>query len=194
MDTESRPLALVAGAAGSMGRELAVQCARHGFDLVLVANAPLDRLTTELRELGERVDTVETAIDSMDAIHAILAAIDGRSVDALFASAERFNGNQRAALLDLVSRIALEMSASEAGRILIVNPSDESSIDAYCCSLRADLKSSGVTVTCLHAPALDASSARLAEIGFDAMIEGDEEVAGRLTTTQLRSGVGARLV
>ncbi|TXD80595.1 oxidoreductase, partial [Mitsuaria sp. TWR114] len=34
-DTSGRPLAVVTGASSGIGRELALECARHGYDLLI---------------------------------------------------------------------------------------------------------------------------------------------------------------
>ena len=37
-DTSGRPLAVVTGASSGIGRELALECARHGYDLLIAAD------------------------------------------------------------------------------------------------------------------------------------------------------------
>src|SRR5260370_23716465 len=63
MNTTTRPLALVTGASGGIGAELARELARHGHDLVLAARslAPMEALAVELRGLG--VDVTVIAAD-----------------------------------------------------------------------------------------------------------------------------------
>lgn len=40
MNTSNRPLALVTGASSGIGRELAAECARHGYDLAIAEDRP----------------------------------------------------------------------------------------------------------------------------------------------------------
>src|SRR5437763_1134161 len=47
-----RGLAVVTGASAGIGRELACECARHGFDLVVAADRSLSEACRELESLG----------------------------------------------------------------------------------------------------------------------------------------------
>ncbi|MEO7775550.1 MAG: SDR family NAD(P)-dependent oxidoreductase, partial [Steroidobacteraceae bacterium] len=64
MNAAHRPLALVTGASSGIGRELAIQCARHGYDLMIVADTPLTNVVPELRRFGGRVEWRETDLST----------------------------------------------------------------------------------------------------------------------------------
>ena len=58
MSESVRPLALVTGASSGIGRELAKQFARHGFDLIIAAEDELDGAVAELQSLGASAEGV----------------------------------------------------------------------------------------------------------------------------------------
>lgn len=86
MTTTSRPVALVTGASAGLGREFALQLARGGYDLVLVARAEdrLRALATELRERFGAISEVMSADLTNDAdVSKVVARIDGAPIDLL---------------------------------------------------------------------------------------------------------------
>ena len=86
MTTTSRPIALVTGASAGLGREFAVQLARDGYDLVLVARAEdrLRALATELQDRFGAASEVMSADLTNDAdVSRIVARIDGAPIDLL---------------------------------------------------------------------------------------------------------------
>jgi short-subunit dehydrogenase len=226
METDPRPLAVVTGASSGIGRELALECARHGFDLLVAADTPLDAVVAELRAFGESVEAVQTDLSTARGVEEVYAALRGRSVDALLANAG--HGLGRAFLdqdfaearhvidtnitgtIHLVQLVARDMVAAGAGRILItgsiagfipgtfqaVYNGTKAFIDSFSWALRNELKDSGVTVTCLmpgptdtaffaRADMLDTKVAQeakmdpaeVARVGYEAMIEGEGDVA-----------------
>jgi uncharacterized protein len=134
--TATRPLAIVTGASSGIGRDLALECARKGFDLVIAADTgPLDEVAALLRELGASVDTVEADLATPGGIEALTNKVGTRGVDALLANAG--HGLGRAFLdqnfkdvrhvintnitgtLDLLHRMGRRMRMQGRGRILV---------------------------------------------------------------------------
>ncbi len=224
--TNGRPFAIVTGASSGIGYELAKQCAEHGYDLLIAADeAKIDDAADSLRALGASVDVIEADLATLEGVDALHAATGGRVVDALLANAGHGLGK---AFLDqdfdevrhvidtnitgtiyLVQKIARDMRARRAGRILItgsvagfmpgtfhaVYNGTKAFIDSFSFALRAELKESGVTVTCLMPGATDTEfferadmldtkvgqdkkddPADVAKAGFDAMINGEGDV------------------
>jgi short-subunit dehydrogenase len=134
-----RPLAVVTGASTGIGYELALQCSRNGFDLVVAADEPKIREVAEhFRAAGaETVDAVEADLSTTEGNDLLLAAAArlDRPISALLANAGRGVGH---AFLDqdweavrrvidtnvtgttyLIQRVGREMRARNEGRILI---------------------------------------------------------------------------
>lgn len=67
MSSTTRPLAVVTGASSGIGLELALECARNGFDLVLAADRPLraaaDAVPTET-DFFDRAELKDTKLGS----------------------------------------------------------------------------------------------------------------------------------
>ena len=84
MTTESR-LAVVTGASSGIGRELVVQFAAHGFDLVLSAeDADLAEVAAGAREAGATVTEVQRDLRTPEGVAELYATVTalGRPVDA----------------------------------------------------------------------------------------------------------------
>lgn len=139
MPSNDRPLAVVTGASSGIGYELALLCARKGFDLVIAADdAKIEAAAADARSAGaELVQPVQADLSSVDGNDTLYRAIEGlgRPVDALLANAGRGLGR---AFLDqewddirsvidtnvtgttyLVHKIGRDMKARGKGRILI---------------------------------------------------------------------------
>ncbi|NUB27662.1 SDR family NAD(P)-dependent oxidoreductase [Azospirillum brasilense] len=84
----TQSLAVVTGASTGIGLELAKECARNGFDLLIAADDPaIEEAATELRALGVTVETVQADLATLDGVDTLCAAVKGRPVDALLANA-----------------------------------------------------------------------------------------------------------
>jgi len=180
---------------------------------------------TRLRTLGANVTPIEADLATEAGVTKLHAATEGRPVAALLANAGRGLGGafldqdfqevrrvidtNVTGTLDLIQRIGREMRDLRQGRILItgsiaglmpgtyqaVYNGTKALLDSFSFALRAELKDSGVTVTCLmpgatetqffeRADMLDTKVAtdkkqpadEVARIGFEAMQRGEGDV------------------
>jgi short-subunit dehydrogenase len=179
------PLALVTGASSGIGLELAHECARHGFDLIIAADRPMAGAVKELEALGSIVTAVEADLATADGVAQLYSSLGGRSVDALLANAGHGLGKgfldqsftdithvidtNITGTLALIHQVGRDMRARGAGRILItgsiagfmpgtfqaVYNGTKAFIDSFSWALRNELRDTGVTVTCLMPGATD---------------------------------------
>jgi len=178
-----------------------------------------------LRQGGISVEPVEADLATVQGVNRLWHTIGGRPVDALLANAGHGLGGafldqdfeairhvidtNVTGTLDLIQRVGRDMRARGRGRILItgsiagfipgtfhaVYNGTKAFIDSFSFALRAELKDSGVTVTCLmpgateteffeRAGMLDTQvgqmekddPADVAKAGFDAMMRGDGDI------------------
>ena len=136
MATGTRPLAIVTGASAGIGYELAKECARNGFDLLVAADQPkIHEAAAEFRTFGAAVEAVEADLATLEGVDRLYATAKGRPVDALLANAGHGLGH---AFLDqdfgdvrhvidtnvtgtiyLIQKVGRDMRARGQGRILI---------------------------------------------------------------------------
>ncbi|MET9855583.1 SDR family NAD(P)-dependent oxidoreductase [Streptomyces sp. NPDC006450] len=139
MDTP-RPLAVVTGASSGIGFELAGECARHGYDLVIAAeNDLLHDAAERLRVHGTAVHAVITDLATYDGVEILVGELraDGRPVSTavLNAGIGRAGAFLETDLADLARvidvnvsstvhlarRLLTDMAARGEGRVLITS-------------------------------------------------------------------------
>jgi uncharacterized protein len=131
------PFAVVTGGSSGIGYELARQCLKNGFDVLIVADEPeiVDAGARLTNETGKTVETLEADLATAEGIDQLEAAIKGRPVAALLANAgrglgegflEQDFGDVRRVIdtnvtgtIDLIQRVATDMRRRGEGRILI---------------------------------------------------------------------------
>jgi uncharacterized protein len=175
----AKPLAVVTGASSGIGYELALRCAREGFDLVLAADTEIGPAADACRALGAGVDAIETDLATLEGVDELYETIGGRPVDALIANAGHGLGHgfldqdfddirhvvdtNITGTIYLIHQVGRDMRARRQGRILItgsiagympgtyqaVYNGTKAFIDSFSIALRAELVDTGVTVTCL---------------------------------------------
>lgn len=185
----------------------------------------INEAAQEFRALGVTVEAVEADLATLDGVDKLYAAAKGRPVEALLANAGHGLGKgfldqnfedvrhvidtNITGTIYLLQKVGSDMKARGQGRILItgsiagfmpgtyqaVYNGTKAFIDSFSFALRAELKDTGVTVTCLmpgatetdffeRADMLDTKvgqqekddPADVARTGYDAMMRGDGDV------------------
>jgi short-subunit dehydrogenase len=193
--------------------------------LVAADRPEIHTVAGRLRSLGAAVNVVETDLATTDGVDQLWAAAAGRPVDSLLANAGHGLGHafldqdfedarhvidtNITGTIYLVHLVGRTMRSRGAGRILLtgsiagfipgtyqaVYNGTKAFIDSFSFALRAELKDTGVTVTCLmpgatetdffeRADMLDTKvgqaekddPADVARVGFEAMMRGDGDV------------------
>ncbi len=92
--SQHKQIAVVTGASTGIGLELARECARNGFDLVIAADeAEINAVAGMLRTGGVGVEAVQADLSTTDGVDTLLRALDGRPVAAVLANAGRGLGH-----------------------------------------------------------------------------------------------------
>jgi short-subunit dehydrogenase len=89
---ELAKLAVVTGASSGIGLELAKQCIKNGFDVIIASDtAEIQEAAVELRRLGGSVDAVQADLSTKEGVDRLYdaALAKGRPVDVLMANAGR---------------------------------------------------------------------------------------------------------
>jgi short-subunit dehydrogenase len=147
--------------------------------LVVAADQPLEGAAADFRALGAQVDSVQGDLATREGLEALLAAVRGRTVDALLANAGHGLGHgfldqdfaevlhvvntNISGTIYLVQKVGQAMRQQGRGRILLtgsiagfqpgsfqaVYNGTKAFIDSFSAALRNELKDTGITVTCL---------------------------------------------
>jgi short-subunit dehydrogenase len=190
--------------------------------LVAADEPVIHQAADALRGAGVRVDAIEADLSTQEGVDKLYATVNGRPVDFLLANAGRGLGkafldqdfDEARRVVDtnvtgtiyLVHKVGRAMRSRGSGRILItgsiagfmpgtyqaVYNGTKAFLDSFAYALRAELKDSGVTVTCLmpgptetkffeRADLMDTKvgtdekqpADEVAKIGFEAMMRGD---------------------
>jgi short-subunit dehydrogenase len=193
--------------------------------LIAADEAEIHAAADSLRSAGASVEAVQADLATAKGVDALYAAIAGRPVTALLANAGRglgrafldqsFEDIRRVidtnitGTVDLVQRVGKDMRARSEGRILItgsiagfmpgtyqaVYNGTKAFLDSFSFALRAELKETGVTVTCLMPGATETEfferanlmdtkvgtqkkqpAEEVAKVGFEAMLKGEGDV------------------
>ena len=193
--------------------------------LVAADTADINEAAEAFRTHGVSVDALFVDLATLNGVDRLYAAAQGRKVDALLANAghglgkgfleQNFDDVRHVidtnitGTIYLVQKVANDMRSRGGGRILItgsiagfmpgtyqaVYNGTKAFIDSFSFALRAELKDTGVTVTCLmpgatetdffaRADLLDTKvgqsakddPADVAKVGFDAMMRGDGDI------------------
>ena len=193
--------------------------------LIAADSAELDQAAEKLRSFGVNVQTVKTDLATTQGVEKLYEATNGRPVDILMANAGHGLGHafldqefedvrhvidtNVTGTIYLIHKIGRDMRARNAGKILFtgsiagfipgtyhaVYNATKAFIDSFSFALRAELKDSGVSVTCLMPGATDTDfferadmldtkvgagkkddPADVAKAGFKAMMAGKGDV------------------
>jgi short-subunit dehydrogenase len=193
--------------------------------LIVADESEINQAADNLRGFDIAVTAVEADLATLEGVEKLLEAAEGRSVDYLFANAGRGLGHafldqdfddirhvidtNVTGTVYLLQKIGREMRRRDRGKILItgsiagfmpgtyqaVYNGTKAFLDSFSFALRAELKDTSVTVTCLmpgateteffaRADMLDTKvgtqekddAAEVAKVGFDAMMDGKGDV------------------
>jgi short-subunit dehydrogenase len=174
-----RPLAVVTGASTGIGFELARECAKAGYDLMIAADEPQIHEAAQALRDGGSVEAVQCDLATPEGVEKLAAQVGDRPVDALLANAGRALGQ---AFFDqdleeamrvvrtnvegtarLIYRLGRPMRTRGRGRILITSSiaafapapymalynASKAFLHSFSFALRGELQEHGITVTCL---------------------------------------------
>jgi short-subunit dehydrogenase len=193
--------------------------------VVVADEPEIQKAAEEFKASGTRVKAVQADLATLEGVDKLYDALEGRRVDALLANAGRGLGKgfldqdfddvlrvvntNISGTIYLIQKIGRDMRSAGAGRILItgsiagfvpgtfhaVYNASKAFLDSFSFALRAELKDTGITVTCLMPGATETDfferadlmdtkigqkkkddPADVARTGFKAMMNGEGDV------------------
>ena len=134
--TNGRPLAMVTGASSGIGYELAIFCAKDGYDLIVVADDPkIEEAAKQFQNYGVEVHAMQADLATREGVDKFYDAAQGRAVDMLLANAGHGLGGgfldqdfddvrhvidtNITGTIYLIQKVGKDMRARNQGRILI---------------------------------------------------------------------------
>ena len=113
------PYAIITGASSGIGRQLAICCAREGYDVLIAADEPaIHEAADDIRLTGANADAVQVNLSTKAGVDKLYESTRGRNVDALLANAGHGLGRAGAAALRARGRGSgrvLDRAATSAG-------------------------------------------------------------------------------
>jgi uncharacterized protein len=191
--------------------------------MVVADEPEIHRAARDLQAMGAKVDALQADLAQPEGVEKLYAAVGGRPVDALLANAGRGLGKgfldqnfedvlrvvntNITGTIYLIQKIGRDMRARKRGQILItgsiagfipgtyqaVYNASKAFLDSFSFALRAEMKDSGVTVTCLMPGATETEFFARADMLDTAVGQGKKDDAADVARTgfkAMRNGEG----
>jgi short-subunit dehydrogenase len=189
----SRSFAVVTGASSGIGRELALQFAQNGFDVLINAEDDgIHAAAAELAATGAHVEAVQADLATYEGVERLAAAVQssGRRLDA----------------------VALNAGIGVAGPYYATYAASKAFVLSFAQALRYEVKDAGVSVTALMPGPTDTEfferagledtpigsapkddPAEVAKDGFEALMAGKDHVVAGSAKNKLQTASGKLL-
>lgn len=185
--------------------------------IVAADESGIKKAAADFAALGAKIDAVQADLATIEGVDKLYAMIGGRQVDALLANAGRGLGKSFldqdfddilqvvntniTGTIYLIQKVGRDMRAQNRGRILItgsiagfipgtyqaVYNASKAFLDSFSFALRAELKDSGVTVTCLMPGATETQFFARADMLDTAVGQGKKDNAADVARTGFKA-------